>query len=156
MPLKSTTCPPIAVGFEKALQVLLRSAGLGEDQRLAGRARRGHLFEADVQRLEQRVRLGVDADAARPSGEPLQDLDLLAQFLPVDGDRCRLGSLGILVFPENLVEQVVFDLFVLDQLFGELGVVLRLLIAQGFEAHPEACRASRRWPAKTRPAACAG
>ena len=124
------------MGFEEGLQVFLRAARFGEDQRLACRARRGHLLEANVQRLEQRLRLGVGADAARPGGEPLQDVDLLAQLLPVDGDGRVLGF-GFVRLREDLVEQVVLDLFRLDEPFGELSVVLCLLVAQRFQPRPE-------------------
>jgi hypothetical protein len=51
------------VGLEKGLQVFLGAARLGENQRLARRARRGHLFEADVQRGEHGMRDGAgDSD----------------------------------------------------------------------------------------------
>src|SRR3546814_10010346 len=63
--------PLVAVSFEEGLQILLRAARLGENQRLTRCAGRGHLLESDVQRLEERSRFGVDADTARPSSEPL-------------------------------------------------------------------------------------
>ena len=126
----------VAVGLEEGLQVLLGAARLGEDQRLARRARRGHLLEADVQRREQGLGLGVGADAARPGGEPLQDVDLLAQLLPVDGARRALG-LGFVRLREDLVEQVVLDLLRLDEPLGELRVVLHLLVAQRFETRTQ-------------------
>lgn len=40
-------------------------------------------------------------------------------------------------FRENLVEQVVFNVFCLYQLLREFWVALSLLIAQGFKARPE-------------------
>jgi hypothetical protein len=49
----------------------------------------------------------------------------------------RLGRLiaslrGVLV-PENLVEEVAFDLFALDEPLGQLRVILQSLVAQGLE-----------------------
>src|SRR3546814_8255785 len=45
--------PLVAVSFEEGLQILLRAARLGENQRLTRCAGRGHLLESDVQRLER-------------------------------------------------------------------------------------------------------
>ena len=56
-------------------------------------------------------------------GKLLKYLDLLAEFLRVDRARGSL-RLGFVGFCKNLVEQVVLNLFSLDQLFGELRVVL--------------------------------
>ena len=126
----------MAVGLEKGLQVVLGAARLGENQRLARGARRGHLFEADVQSGEQGLCLCVGTNAARPGGEPSQDVDLLTQLLPVDGAR-RARSLGFVRLREDLVEQVVVDLLRLDEALGELRVVLHLLVAQRFETRTQ-------------------
>ena len=118
--------------LEKCLQVVLCAARLGEDQRLSRRARRGHLFEADVERGEQCLGLRVSTDAACPGGESLQEVDLLAQLFPLDGARGGRG-LGFIWLRKDLVEQVVFEFLRLDERLGELRVVLHLLVAQRFQ-----------------------
>ena len=103
----------VAVGFKKGLQILLGAARFGEDQSLACGARFSHLLEADLQSLEKRLGFGVDADAARPRGEPFEDIDLFLQLLAVDRYRRRVWLRRVSSSSQDLVEQVVFDLLVL-------------------------------------------
>ena len=58
----------------------------------------------------------------------LEDADLLAQLLPVDGDRSRLGAVGVLALREDLFEQILFDLLSLDELIRELRIGVRLFV----------------------------
>ena len=129
---------PIAVGFEEGLQILLGAARLGEDQRLACGAGRGHLFEADLQGLEQRLRLGVDADAARPGGEPLQDVDLLAQLLAVDRDRGVPRALRLRSFSARISSSRSSSISSASiSASVNSGSLACLLVAQRFQAKPQ-------------------
>jgi len=84
----------IAVGFEEVLQVLLGPAGFGEDDSFPRGADLGHLFEADLQSLEQSSCLGVNPDASRPTDVAIQLLDLGVQLLAVERGRRRFWWLG--------------------------------------------------------------
>ena len=119
--------------LQKGLQVILRPPRLGENQRLAGPAGRGHLLKTNFQRLEQGLRLGIDADAPSPIRQAAQRVDLLPQFGPVD---FRLGfrfRFGLVVLGEDFIEEVVFHLFGFEQLLGKLGIVAGPLGLQGFQ-----------------------
>jgi hypothetical protein len=85
------------VRLQKRLQVLLGAARFRQDDRLASGPDAGQPLEAQLQGLEQRSRLGIDADAVRPFRKPLENVDLLPQFLPVDDWR-RRGLLTFRVF----------------------------------------------------------
>ena len=67
----------------------------------------------------------------------MEDTDLLAQLLPVDGNRRRLGLVGVFALREDLVEQIIFDFLGLDELRREIGVAARLFITQRLEADPQ-------------------
>src|SRR5690606_28636916 len=95
------------------------------------------MLETDLQRLEQRLRLGIYADAPRFVRQAPENPDLLPQLAAVDRLRSRLVAFGAIRFDEDLVEDVFFDLLGLDELLGELRVALNALITQRFEALAE-------------------
>ncbi len=70
--------------------------------------------------FEQRPALGVDADAACPLRVAGELVDLIVEVLAVRlSDRCGWCLVLVRVAAKNLVEQVLFDLFVLDEVFGD-------------------------------------
>jgi len=66
----------VAVGLEEVAHVLLCAPRLGEDDRFPGGAHLLHLAETDLQGAQERRRLGVDGDPARPFDEAVEFGDL--------------------------------------------------------------------------------
>ena len=81
------------------------------------------MLEADLQGREQRLRLGVNPDAARPRCEALQDVYFLAQPLPVDGRWGFFRLFSNFIVGQDFVKQIAFDFLTLNELLGELGIV---------------------------------
>ena len=151
----------VAVLLQKAFEVFLRAARLGEDERFALRSAAGlHLgqrVEAHVQRLQQGGGFGVGADALRPGVQAVQLGNFGVQALAVElGGVC--GSSGRPCFwcfiagVEDFVQQVFFHFLLADQGFDPVvllpvGGVLDFLVAQFLQAlfhHAQGARNGQR------------
>ena len=136
----------VAVGFEELLEKGLGAARLGEDDGLARRGwvHRGHLPEADVERLEERAGLGVHADAAGPADVVVEFGDFFFELGGIDWLRSGLGGGSFLVgrdfrvlgIFQQFIEQLAVEIVARDELVEEAGAVFKVFLdAQEAVAH---------------------
>ena len=124
----------VAVGFEVRLQIVLRAAGLREDEGFLGGTDRRHLLEADLEGREECLRLCIYPNTASPLCKSAKRVDLIPQFLAVNL-LWLVGSLLLIVFVlgEDLIEEVGFYLLIFDELLGEVWVVFHSLVVQSLQ-----------------------